>query len=97
MINYAEGIFTREFVEGDKKLYATFHPEVVLETDEYERTKRWLVVLLHPDLGLQTFFILKNDLMAKWEMDQNDTNPVEDEFIQWCGTQIESGKKRSSL
>lgn len=96
MINYADGIFTREFIDGEKKWYATFHPEVIVETKEYEVTRRWLVVLLHPELGLQTFFLRHNSLMKRWEMDQSDNN-VEDDMLQWCGKQIDSGKTRSSL
>ena len=97
MVNYAEGIFTREYTEGRMKLYATFHPEVVLESTEYTVTKRWLVVLLHPEYGLHPFFILHNDLMKRWETDQNDTHNIEDEILQWCGRQIERGKKVNSL
>lgn len=98
MINYAEGIFTREFIDGEKKWYATFHPEVMVETKAYAVTKRWLIVLLHPEFGLQTFFLRHNELMKRWETDQNDNNQqVEDEMLQWCGQQIESGNRRSSL
>jgi hypothetical protein len=97
MISYAEGVFTREYLDGDKKLYATFHPEVILEKKEYDITNRWLIVLLHPDLGLQTFFMVRNSLMNRWEMDQNDNNRVEDEILQWCGKQIDADKKRNGL
>ena len=97
MIHYAEGVFTKEYIDGDKKLYATFHPEVMVEKDEYDITNRWLVVLLHPDLGLQTFFIVRNMLMDRWEMDRNENNLVEDELLQWCGKQIENRKQRTSL
>ncbi|QEC69496.1 hypothetical protein FRZ67_20135 [Panacibacter ginsenosidivorans] len=97
MISYAEGIFTREYLDGDRKLYATFHPEVIIETKEYDVTNRWLIVLLHPDLGLQTFFLLRNNLMNRWEMDQNDKNKLEDELLQWCGEQIDTEKKSGSL
>jgi len=88
MVNYAEGIFTIEYEEDNKKYYATFHPEVIEGKDANALTSRWLIVLLHPDEGLQTFYLTKNNLMDRWEMNQDSTVILEDEFLQWCGEQI---------
>ena len=90
MINYAEGIFTREYTSGDKKLYATFHPEVIVERNEYASTGCYLVVLLDVDKGLQAFFLnrAKND--GKWMPNENDPAIVEDAVIEWCNEQLKN-------
>lgn len=59
MINYADNIFTRTYTHDNKKLYATFHPEVIVEREDYEPTGRYLVVLLHANKGLQSFFSIR--------------------------------------
>lgn len=92
MINYAEKIFTKEYEERNKKFYACFHPEVIVDLEEYSATQRWLVVLLHPDNGLQTFFMLRNDSLNRWEVDVNSNVEIESDLLQWCGLQLE--KKR---
>ncbi|WP_153796224.1 hypothetical protein [Foetidibacter luteolus] len=88
MITYAERIFTREYEHDDKKLYATFHPEVIVERDEYAATGRYLVVLLHPDKGLQPFFLNKDDNSGQWQINENDPAIVEDSLLSWCNKQI---------
>jgi len=88
MINYAEKIFTRQYTHENKKLYATFHPEVIVEHDDYATTGRYLVVLLHPSKGLQPFFLNRNNETGNWDMDDNDPSLVEDELLEWCGNQI---------
>jgi hypothetical protein len=88
MINYAQGIFTRTYIHGDKKFYASFHPEVIVERESYESTGRYLVVLLHPELGLQSFFLNKTSGTQAWLPDDNSEAIIEDELIEWCNHQI---------
>lgn len=90
MINYTNGIFTRTYSQDQKKLYASFFPEVIIERDDYATTGRFLVVLLHPTLGLETFYLKKTDEGDIWEVDENSGAIVEDELIEWCSHQIES-------
>ncbi len=92
MIKYAEGIFTREYTRGNKKLYATFHPEVIIERNEYALTGRYLVVLLDAEKGLQSFFLNKNNSTGKWELNENDPAIVDENLLDWCNKQIASGK-----
>jgi hypothetical protein len=95
MINYAENIFTRTYIHDNKKLYATFHPEVIIEREEYEPTGRYLVVLLHPNKGLQSFFMNKNDETNMWVIDDESGAIVEDELIEWCNYQIVSQRDKT--
>lgn len=88
MINYTNGLFTRTFSQDQKKLYASFFPEVIVEREEYATTGRFLVVLLHPQLGLQTFYLKQNDEDQTWQADENSGAIVEDELIEWCSHQI---------
>jgi len=90
MIKYAEGIFTSEYTRGDKKLYATFHPEVIIERKEYALTGRYLVVLLDAEKGLQSFFLNKNNSTGKWEMNENDPAIVDENLLDWSNKQITS-------
>jgi len=90
MIKYAEGIFTREYTHGSKKFYATFHPEVIVERNEYALTGRYLVVLLDAEKGLQQFFLNKNSGTGKWELNENDPAIVDENLLNWCNTQIAS-------
>ena len=90
MIKYAEGIFTSEYTRGDKKLYATFHPEVIIERKEYALTGRYLVVLLYVEKGLQSFFLNKNNNTGKWEMNENDPAIVDENLLEWSNEQITS-------
>lgn len=92
MINYANGITTREYSSGNKKLYATFHPEVIVERADYEKTGRYLVVLLHPQKGLQSFFLNKNDETGEYTLWEDDPAIVEDDLLKWCNQQIASLK-----
>jgi hypothetical protein len=88
MINYAQSVFTRTYIHGSKKFYASFHPEVIVERENYETTGRYLVVLLHPELGLQSFFLNKADDEQKWLPDDNSEAIIEDEMVEWCNHQI---------
>ncbi len=88
MINYTHGIFTRTYIHGNKKFYASFHPEVIVERENYESTGRYLVVLLHPTLGLQSFFLNKVNGTRAWLQDENSAAIIEDELIEWCNHQI---------
>jgi len=90
MIKYAEGIFTSEYTRGDKKLYATFHPEVIIERKEYALTGRYLVVLLDAEKGLQSFFLNKNNSTGRWEMNENDPAIVDENLLDWSNKQITS-------
>lgn len=90
MINYADKVFTRQYTDNGKKLYATFHPEVIVERDDYATTGRFLVVLLHPEKGLQSFFINQNSDNGQWQLDDNDAAIVEDELMEWVGNQASS-------
>lgn|GEM_PF-2480275 len=96
MINFADNIFTRTYTHDNKKLYATFHPEVIVEREDYEPTGRYLVVLLHPNKGLQSFFLNKNDETNMYQLDDNDEVIVEDELIEWCNHQIETQKEKNT-
>ena len=94
MINYTEGIFTRTYTHGDKKLYASFYPEVIVERNEYATTGRYLVVLLHYDKGLQTFYLKEDDKTNTLQPDDNSAAIVEDELIEWCNYQISAQRKK---
>lgn len=91
-INYADKVFLRTYTHEGKKLYATFHPEVVMDKDEYDTTGRYLVVLLHPTIGLQSFYLNYYNDQQKWGIDENSPEIVEDELLEWCGNQIETQK-----
>jgi hypothetical protein len=95
MINYTQGIFTRTYTHGNKKLYATFHPEVIIERDEYEPTGRYLVVLLHADKGLQSFYLNEDDKTNMWILDDNSPAIIEDELIEWCSHQIATQREKN--
>ncbi len=88
MINYKEGVFIRSYTQGDAKYYASFHPEVILNHQRYDTTGRYLVVLLHPSKGLETFYLNKNDDSGQWEMNEDCGAIVEDELMEWCSNQI---------
>ncbi len=90
MINYADKVFTRTFTHEGKKLYATFHPEVMIDYDNYETTGRYLVVLLHPHIGLQAFYLNFDDRTQTWAMNENSPELVDDELMEWLGNQIEA-------
>jgi len=90
MVNYADKIFTRQYTHDGKKLYATFHPEVIVERDEYATTGRYLVVLLHPEKGLQPFFVNQDSDTGHWLIDENDPAIVEDELLEWVENQLVS-------
>jgi hypothetical protein len=94
MVNYSESIFTRTYTHDNKKFYATFHPEVIVERENYEPTGRYLVVLLHPSKGLQSFFLNQNNQTDKWELDDNSEAIIEDELIEWCNHQIMSQREK---
>ena len=96
MINYADKIFTRQYTQDNKKLYATFHPEVIVERDEYATTGRYLVVLLHPEKGLQAFYLNKNSETGTWQPDENDPAIVEDELLEWIGNQLTASRSHPS-
>ncbi len=95
MINYTEGIFTRTYTHGDKKLYASFHPEVIVERTEYATTGRYLVVLLHSTKGLQTFYLNEDDKTNSWQPDDNSSAIIEDELIEWCNHQITTQREKN--
>jgi len=97
MINYAEKVFTRQYTDNGKKLYATFHPEVIVERDDYATTGRYLVVLLHPEKGLQPFFINQNNDTGQWELDDNDPAIVEEELMEWVGNQASAQNKQQPV
>ena len=97
MINYAEKVFTRQYTHDDKKLYATFHPEVIVERDEYATTGRYLVVLLHPEKGLQSFFLNRDSETGTWKPDDNDPAIVEDELLEWIGNQLISREENAKV
>lgn len=97
MINYAEKIFTRQYTQDGKKLYATFHPEVIVERDEYATTGRYLVVLLHAEKGLQSFFVNKNNETGNWEPNDDDPAIVEEELLEWVNNQIESVQSKQPV
>jgi hypothetical protein len=88
MINYVQGIFTRTYIHDNKKFYASFHPEVIVERENYETTGRYLVVLLHPELGLQSVFLNKAEDAQTWLPDDNSKAIIDDELIEWCNHQI---------
>jgi len=97
MINYAEKVFTRQYTDDGKKLYATFHPEVIIERDDYATTGRYLVVLLHPEKGLQPFFINQNSDTGQCELDDNDPAIVEEELMEWVGNQVSTQNKQQPV
>ncbi|HWB28671.1 MAG TPA: hypothetical protein VG738_24530 [Chitinophagaceae bacterium] len=88
MINYADKVFTRQYTHGNKKFYATFHPEVIVERDEYATTGRYLVVLLHPEKGLEPFFINQDSGTGQWQPDENAAAIVEDDLLEWLSNQL---------
>jgi len=71
-----------------KKFYASFHPEVIVNRENYESTGRYLVVLLHPEYGLQSFFLNKGNSAQAWLPDDNSGAIIDDELIEWCNHQI---------
>lgn len=95
MINYADSIFTRTYIHNHKKFYATFHPEVIVDRENYESTGRYLVVLLHPDKGLQSFFMNQNDQTHDWQLSEHTEAIVEDDLVEWCSHQIASQREKS--
>lgn len=96
MINYSEGIFTRTYSQDGKEFYATFHPEVITEKDEYATTGRFLVVLLQPVHGLQCFFLNKADETNTWKPEENSAAIVEEDLVEWCSHQIETQLNKNS-
>ena len=90
MIDYSEGIFTRTFTHENKKFYATFHPEVIVERENYQLTGRYLVVLLDPSKGLQSFYLNKNDDSNTWQIEETSSSVVEEEMLEWCNHQIKT-------
>lgn len=95
MINYSNSIFTRIYAQDQKKLYASFFPEVIIERKEYATTGRFLVVLLHAIYGLQTFYLKKNEEDNNWETDENSGAIVEADLQEWCGHQIDTYKDKN--
>ncbi|RFM28042.1 hypothetical protein [Deminuibacter soli] len=91
-VNYADKVFVRTFTHEGKKLYASFHPEVIIDRDEYETTGRYLVVLLHPTLGLESFYLNYHNEAQRWLIDDNAPEIVEDELLEWLGNQVETPK-----
>ncbi len=47
MINYKDKVFIRSYTHDEAKLYACFHPEVLIMNGQYENTGRYFVVLLY--------------------------------------------------
>jgi hypothetical protein len=92
MTNYKDEIFTRAYMHDDAKLYATFHPEVIMKNDHYDTTGRYLVVLLHPTKGLQTFYLNYDDETKTWKQNENSGEIVEEDLIEWCSNQIAAQK-----
>lgn len=88
MIKYAESVFTRTYQKDNKEFYATFHPEVIVERENFDVTGRYLVVFLHPQKGLQSFFFKKEDSTGKFALDDYDGVVLEDEYVDWCNAQI---------
>jgi hypothetical protein len=95
MIDYTDGIFIRTFSQDNKKFYATFHPEIIVERANYEPTGRFLVVMLDPEKGLQSFYLNKNDETETWELEETSSAVIEEDMIEWCNHQIKThlGKK----
>ena len=93
MVNYQEAVFTSTYPHNDDTLYATFHPEVVMANDKYDTTGRYLVVLLHPDKGLQSFYINHDDKANKWALNENSGEIIEEKLVQWCSDEIDKNKK----
>lgn len=90
MINYSTKVFKAVKSAGDKELYAFFHPEVDMSKEEYSATGRYLVVLLHPHKGLQSFYLNKEKDGENFVMDENSPAIVEDEWQEWCSQTIQS-------
>lgn len=88
MINYSSKVFKAIKSTGEKEIYAYFHPEVEMDKPEYETTGRYLVVLLHPDKGLQTFYLNREKDGENYVMDENSPAIVEEEWQQWCSETI---------
>lgn len=99
MINYSNYVFKAIKNTGEKEVYAYFHPEVDMDKSEYETTGRYLVVLLHPDKGLQTFYLNREKEGESYIMDENSPAIVEEEWQQWCSDTIHarSLQNQSSL
>lgn len=99
MTNYSAKVFKAVKSDGDKELYAYFHPEVDMSKKEYSTTGRYLVVLLHPDKGLQTFYLNQEKDGEGFVMDENSPAIVEDEWQEWCSQTIQSQtlQRQSSL
>jgi len=99
MINYSSKVFKAVKNTGDKEIYAYFHPEVEISKPEYETTGRYLVVLLHPDKGLQTFYLNREKDGDNYVMDENSPAIIEEEWQEWCSSTIQakSLEKQNSL
>lgn len=93
MANYQDTVFTSTYPHKEDTLYATFHPEVIMNKEKYDTTGRYFVVLLHPEKGLQSFYINYDDKNSKWSLNENSGEIVEDELVTWCGDQINANKK----
>ena len=96
MTDYTEGIFTRTFTHDNKKFYGTFHPEVIVERENYEPTGRYLVVLLDPAKGLQSFYMNKKDDAGMWQIEETSSAVIEDDLIEWCNHQIETQREKKN-
>jgi hypothetical protein len=96
MIDYSEGIFTRTFTQDNKKFYATFHPEVIVDRENYELTGRYLVVLLDPEKGLQSFYLNKNDDSNTWKLEETSSSIIDDDMLEWCNHQIQTQREKKN-
>jgi len=97
MIDYTEGIFTRTFTQDNKKFYATFHPEVIVEREYYEPTGRYLVVMLDPAKGLQSFYLNKDDDANEWQLEETSSAVIEEDMLEWCNHQIETQREKKNV
>ncbi|BAV06053.1 hypothetical protein SAMN05421788_106122 [Filimonas lacunae] len=99
MINYSTHVFKVVKAHNNKEVYAWLHPEVDISKQEYAVTGRYLVVLLHPDKGLQTFYLNKEKGSEAYVMDENSPAIVEEEWQEWCSKAIHSHarQQQSSL
>ena len=93
MINYQDAVFTSTYPQNEDTLYATFHPEVVMNKDKYDTTGRYLIVLLSADKGLQNFYLNYDNKSNKWSANENTGEIIDDERVKWCGEQIDAHKK----
>lgn len=89
MIHYAEKVSKATKVVGNIETYAFFHPEADISKERYEPTGRYLVVLLHPHTGLQTFYLNREKGGSRFVMDENSAAIIEDEWLDWCNTQLD--------